>query len=66
MVELRAEMNLLVALSNTPHPLSGVAAATGPVEFVIYHATPASADDFCRVSSEEAARGFINTDELFK
>ncbi len=66
MVELRAEMNLFVALSNTPHPLSGVAAATGPVEFVIYRASPASAEDFCRLSSEEAARGFINTDELFQ
>ncbi len=66
MVELRAEMNLFVALSNTPHPLSGVAAATGPVDFVIYRAAPASPDDFCRLSSEEAARGFINTDELFQ
>jgi uncharacterized protein YcgI (DUF1989 family) len=64
MVELRAEMNLLVALSNSPHPLSGVTAASGPVEFVVYHAAPPAADDFCRVASEEAARGFMNTDEL--
>jgi urea carboxylase-associated protein 2 len=66
MVELRAEMNLFVALSNTPHPLSGAPAATGPIEFVIYHAPPPTADDFCRIASEEAARGFINTDELFQ
>jgi urea carboxylase-associated protein 2 len=65
MVELRAEMNLLVALSNTPHPLSGADAATGPVEFVIFRAAPAGPDDFCRLSSAEAQRGFRNTDELF-
>jgi urea carboxylase-associated protein 2 len=65
MVELRAEMNLLVALSNTPHALSPVTQATGPVELVIYHAAPPGPDDFCRNFTGEAKRGFINTDEVF-
>jgi urea carboxylase-associated protein 2 len=64
MVELRAEQNLLVALSNTPHALSPVAEATGPIEFVIAHVPPA-ADDLCRHFTPEAERGFINTDENF-
>ncbi len=65
MVTLRAEMDLLVALSNTPHPLSGVAQATGPVEIVTYHAPAPAADDLCRNFTEEAKRGFINNKEVF-
>lgn len=64
MVELRAEQNLLVALSNTPHALSPVTAATGPIEITITHAPPV-ASDLCRSFTEEAVRGFINTDEQF-
>jgi urea carboxylase-associated protein 2 len=62
MIELRAEMNLLVALSNTPHPLSPQQTATGPIALCIYHAAPAGADDLARNFSQEAKRGFINTD----
>ncbi len=65
MVTLRAEMDLLVALSNTPHPLSGVAQATGPVELLTYHAPAPAADDLCRNFTEEAKRGFINNAEVF-
>jgi uncharacterized protein YcgI (DUF1989 family) len=61
-VELRAEMNLLVALSNTPHVLSPVKEATGAVELCLYHA---AADDFAKNFSAEARRGFENTDEVF-
>jgi len=64
MVELRAEQNLLVALSNTPHALSPVTEATGPIEFTIAHAPPGT-DDLCRHFTLEAERGFINTDEFF-
>jgi hypothetical protein len=64
MVELRAEQNLLVALSNTPHALSPVVEATGPIEFAIAHVPP-GADDLCRHFTAEAERGFINTDEFF-
>jgi urea carboxylase-associated protein 2 len=64
LVELRAEQNLLVALSNTPHALSPVTEATGPIEITIFHTVPA-ADDLCRSFTEEAIRGFQNTDPSF-
>ncbi|MDE8342521.1 MAG: DUF1989 domain-containing protein [Acidocella sp.] len=60
-VEVRAEMNLLVALSNTPHALSPVQDAAGPVSYIIWRAPAASENDMCRTFTEEAARGFINT-----
>ncbi|HQT62880.1 MAG: hypothetical protein B7Z75_07820 [Acidocella sp. 20-57-95] len=65
MVELRAEMNLLIALSNTPHALSTETQATGPISFVVYQTPPPSPDDLCRTFSDEAKRGFINTEEYF-
>ena len=64
MIELRAEQNLLLALSNTPHALSPQQQATGAIEIEIGHAEP-GADDLCRHFSEEAARGFENTDPEF-
>ena len=64
MVELRAEQNLLLALSNTPHALSPAQEATGPIGYAIAHAPP-GADDLCRHFTAEAERGFINTDEAF-
>lgn len=65
-VDLRAEMNLLVAVSNCPHPLApGPVFAPGPVEVIVWTAPPAAADDLCRGFGEEALRGFENTDTLF-
>jgi uncharacterized protein YcgI (DUF1989 family) len=64
MIELRAEQNLLLALSNTPHALSPVTEATGPIDIAIAHAPPGAAD-LCRNFTEEAIRGFLNTDSLF-
>jgi urea carboxylase-associated protein 2 len=65
-VELRAEMNLLVVLSNCPHPFDPRPDyAPGPVEATIWRGPPAGAADLCRTASEEAARGFENTDALF-
>ncbi|OYV36311.1 MAG: hypothetical protein B7Z80_15930 [Rhodospirillales bacterium 20-64-7] len=64
-LEFRAEMNLLVALSNTPHALSPVQEAAGPVSYIIWRMPAAGADDLCRTFTEEAARGFINTDKVF-
>jgi uncharacterized protein len=65
MLELRAEMNLLVALSNTPAALSPVQEATGPVSYTIWHAPATAPDDLCRNFTDEAMRGFINTDGFF-
>ena len=65
-VELRAEMNLLLAISNCPHPLApGTTCAPGEVEAVVWRAPPPTADDPCRTGSAEAQRGFANTDPLF-
>lgn len=62
-VELRAEMNLWVALSNTPHALSPVQQATGPIDYVI--ARGGASDGLCRDFTEEARRGYINNDAYF-
>lgn len=62
-VDLRAECDVLVTLSNCPHPLDpreqyGDAAA----DVVVWRAPPAAASDVCRTASEEAVRGYENTD----
>jgi hypothetical protein len=62
-VDLRAEMNLLAAISNCPHPLSsGAKWQAHPVRAILWQSPPPEANDFCRTSSAEAIRGFENTD----
>jgi uncharacterized protein len=64
-VDLRAEMNLVLALSNCPHPLDPARpAASGDITLVRHRAPPAAADDPCRTASPEAARAFVFTDRL--
>jgi uncharacterized protein YcgI (DUF1989 family) len=59
-IELRAEMDLLIALSNCPHPLDpNPAYAPNPVTVTRFR-LPVSADDLCRTATAEAARGFEN------
>ncbi|MDE1895908.1 MAG: DUF1989 domain-containing protein [Rhodospirillales bacterium] len=65
MIELRAEMDLLIILSNTPHALSPVQAATGPISYIAWHAPTPTQNDLCRQFTEEAARGFINNDRYY-
>ena len=65
-VDLRAEMDILVFLSNCPHPMSPGEFAPEPVELVIWQSPPPADDDFCRTASEEAMRAFGNTDALLK
>lgn len=61
-IDLRAEMDLLVALSNCPHPLDpSPAYVPGAVDVVRYRANPPDADDLCRTASAEATRAFENT-----
>ncbi|WP_439815078.1 urea amidolyase associated protein UAAP1 [Zavarzinia sp. CC-PAN008] len=65
-VDLRAEMNLLVCVSNTPHPMAPRSdTRPGPVEAIVWQAPPAMKDDICRSATQEAVRGFENTDALF-
>lgn len=66
-VVLRAEMNVLVVLSNTPHPLDpSPAYAPKPVGLEIRRVPAPAADDPCRLSRPENGRGFINTERLFR
>jgi len=60
-VDLRAEMDLLLALSNCPHPLDpSPDYAPGDVELIRSQAPEAGADDLCRTVSLEAKRAFEN------
>jgi uncharacterized protein YcgI (DUF1989 family) len=55
MVEIHAQFDLLIALSNTPHALSAHTTATGPIEWLV-HAPPAPDLPL----SPEAVLGFEN------
>jgi urea carboxylase-associated protein 2 len=66
-VELRFEMDTLVVLSNTPHPLDPAKSyGPPPVELVISDGPPAAADDPCRLSRPENGRGFALTAAYLK
>lgn len=59
-VELRAEMDLIIALSNCPHPLDpDPDYAPRPVTVTRFRA-PVAAEDLCRTATAEAVRGFEN------
>lgn len=60
-VELRAEMDLIVALSNCPHPLDpNPSYAPLPVVVTRFQGEPIATDDICRTATAEAVRGFQN------
>ncbi|MFZ1991688.1 MAG: urea amidolyase associated protein UAAP1 [Alphaproteobacteria bacterium] len=62
-IDLRAEMDLIIALSNCPHPLSPKKTwAAGPVRAIVWNSPAVGSDDYCRNASDEAARAFDNTD----
>jgi urea carboxylase-associated protein 2 len=65
-VDLRAEMNLVLVVSNCAHPLDPARpAATGPITLIRYRAPPPRPDDPCRTTSPEIVRAFDFTDRLF-
>lgn len=65
-VELRAELNTLVVLSNTPHPLDpSKIYAPKPVGLLVNSGVPAGEADPCRLSRPENARGFALTEAYF-
>lgn len=65
-VELRAEMNLLVVLSNCPHPMAPAPVfAPGDIETLLLRGAPPLPDDYCRTATVEGRRGYENTDALF-
>jgi urea carboxylase-associated protein 2 len=60
-VDLRAEMDLLIALSNCPHPLDPAPTyEPRAIEVIAYAAGAIADDDLCRVASAEAIRAFEN------
>ncbi len=62
-VDLRAEMDLWVIVSNAGHPLDPALAATpGPIDMMRFTVPPARADDLCRSGSPEATRAFELTE----
>lgn len=66
-VTLRAEMNVLVVLSNTPHPLApsnlwGGTWSPPPVRLSVHAVPPPGSDDLCRLARPENGRGFANTE----
>jgi urea carboxylase-associated protein 2 len=65
-VDLRAEMNVVLVLSNCPHPLDPARPAiSGPITLIRHHAPPPAADDPCRTTSPEIVRAFEFTDRLY-
>jgi urea carboxylase-associated protein 2 len=66
-VDLRAEMNVLVALSNCPHPLDPDPLwAPKPIRAIVWRSGEPASDDFCRHRTDEALRAFDNTDGVFR
>jgi urea carboxylase-associated protein 2 len=65
-VDLRAEMNAILVLSNCAHPLNPARPSPSrPITLVRCRAPAAGADDPCRTGSAEAARAFEFTDRLY-
>lgn len=65
-VELRADMNVLVVIANTPHVLDPrpVYACT-PLRVTAWRHEPADACDPIRNATPEAQRAFLNVDDYF-
>lgn len=65
-VELRAEMNVLAILNTCQHPLDpNRSYDPKPVHLAVKRVPPPAADDPCRLSRPENARGFTLTERYF-
>jgi urea carboxylase-associated protein 2 len=64
-IELRAEMNVLLVLSNTPHVMEKGEYKPSPVQLTLYKGAPLTEDDFCMNLTPEAKRGFENNARYF-
>ncbi|MCU0550201.1 MAG: urea carboxylase-associated family protein [Leptolyngbya sp. Prado105] len=66
LIDLRAEMNVLVVLSNCPHPLDpNPIYDPKPIRAIVWNSPTPIADDLCRTANPEVLRGFENTDAVF-
>jgi uncharacterized protein len=65
-IDLRAEMNVLVVVSNCPNPLHPSRVYQPSTVFAqIWNSPPPAGDDLCRNANPEVIRGFTNTDRMF-
>ena len=65
-VDLRAELNCLVALTSAPHPMAEADTyPTGDVALSVHWTGPGAADDPCRLARPENERGFRNSEAWF-
>ena len=64
-IELRAEMNVLLILSNTPHVMEEGEYNPSDVQLTLYKAVPVTEDDFCMNFSLQSQRAFINNARYF-
>jgi uncharacterized protein len=65
-VDLRAEMNVVLVLSNCAHPLDPARpSAAGPVTVIRHRLPRAGLADPCRTLSPEIVRAFEFTDRLY-
>ena len=65
-VDLRAEMNLVLVVSNCSHPLDPARPASpGPITVIRHRIPPPAQDDPCRTTSPEIVRAFEFTDRLY-
>jgi urea carboxylase-associated protein 2 len=65
-VELRCDMDLILAVSTAPHPLDpSPRYAPGKVGIVAWRSGPAPMDDVCRRHCPENARAHHNTDQFY-
>lgn len=65
-VDLRFEMDTIVVLATSQHPLDPDP-HYGPrdIRLRLHNAAPVAADDVCRTSCAENMRGFINTERMY-
>ena len=65
-VELRAEMNVLLVLVNTPHVLDDRPThSVTPVRATAWRGEPTSEDDPVRTATPEGLRAFQNVEDYF-
>jgi urea carboxylase-associated protein 2 len=65
-ITLRTETDILLVLSNTPHPLAPAGEyPRARVQLAIDPAEPPAADDFCRTFRPECARTLALTERLY-
>ncbi len=64
-IDLRAEMDVLLLLSNTPHVMETGEYNPSDVQLTLYKAPPVTEDDYCRNFSVQSQRAFINNARYF-